>query len=309
MTPCLLHVGHGGGFDPFAVFADTGLDFLRLLPFLFLACLLSEWLSSRASRARLILSGGGRLGPLFGAIFGVIPQCGLSAAAARLYSARLVSLGTLLAVFLSTSDEMLPVLLAGGIAPLKVILLVLLKLGAALAVGFLVDAFVKGAKGEASLDDILEDDTPCPCGCGSIGDQRGWVSLLFGALRHTLVISFYLFLTMLAFAFAVSLVGEERLADLLSSAGIFSVLLSALVGLIPNCAVSIVLSELWAVGAISTGSLLAGLLVGAGVGLLVLFRINRPLSDTLRIVLLLLGFGILFGLLVDLSGIGWLLSP
>ena len=114
---------------------------------------------------------------------------------------------------------------------------------------------------------------------------------------------------MLAFAFAVSLVGEERLADLLSSAGIFSVLLSACVGLIPNCAVSIVLSELWAVGAISTGSLLAGLLVGAGVGLLVLFRINRPLSDTLRIVLLLLGFGILFGLLVDLSGLGLLLSP
>lgn len=307
MTLALLHAEHSHGFDFFAAFADTALDFLRILPFLFIACCLSEWLSRSSRRARAALSGSGRLGPLFGALLGAIPQCGLSAAASRLYASRLLSLGTLLAVFLSTSDEMLPVLLAGGVPPLRVLLLVLVKVLVGLAVGFLVDA-VLGRRGLSTEPaPALDDDTPCACGCCSASDKTGWVSLLFGALRHTLVISFYLFLTMLAFALAVSAVGEERIAELLSSAGVLGVLLSALAGLIPNCAVSVVLSELWMVGAISTGALLAGLLVGAGVGLLVLLRINRPPLDTLRVLGLLLFFGVAFGLLFDLLPLGaWL---
>ena len=305
MIPALLHAEHTHGFDFFAVTAETALDFLRLLPFLFLACLLSEWLTRASTRARAALSGAGRLGPLFGSLLGIIPQCGLSAAAARLYSARLLSLGTLLAVFLSTSDEMLPILLAGGIKPLTILALVGTKCLFGLAVGFLVDLLIR-PKAPATDATIPDDGTSCPCGCCGSEGKVGWVSLLFGALRHTLVISFYLFLTMLAFALAVSAVGEGRLAELLSSAGILGVFLSALVGLIPNCAVSVVLSELWMVGAISTGSLLAGLAVGAGVGVLILFRINRPLFDTLRAIAVLLVSGILLGLLLDLTGLGLL---
>lgn len=309
MTLALLHAEHSHGFDIFAVLIDTALDFLRLLPFLFLACLVSEWLSRASSRARTALLRGGRLGPLFGSLFGILPQCGLSAAAARLYAARFLSLGTLLAVFLSTSDEMLPILLAGGVALPTVLALVGTKCLFGLIVGFLVDAVLKGREAPAPDALVPDDGTPCPCGCCGSDARSGWVSLLLGALRHTLVLSFYLLVTMLAFALAVSAVGEARLAELLCSTGGFGVLLAALAGLIPNCAVSVVLSELWTVGAISTGALLAGLAVGAGVGVLILFRLNRPLSDTLRAIAILLASGILLGLLFDLTGLGALLTP
>ena len=309
MSVAVLHAGHVRGFDFFAVLGETALDYLRLLPFLFLACLLGEWLSRSSARARAVLARGGRLGPLLGALLGVIPQCGLSAAAARLYAARLLSLGTLLAVFLSTSDEMLPILLAGGISPLTVLSLVGVKLLFAAAVGFFVDAVFRRSAPSDPEALSFDDGTPCPCGCCTPSGKSGWVSLLFGVVRHTLSISLYLFLTMLAFALAVSVLGEERFAALLSSAGVLGVLLSALAGLIPNCAVSVVLSELWMVGAISTGALLAGLAVGAGVGLLILFRINRPLRDTLRILALLLVFGASLGILFDLTGLGGLFVP
>ena len=309
MSIALLHAEHAGGFDFFAAFCDTALDFLRLLPFLFLACLLSRWLSRSSARARASLTRGRRLAPLFGALLGTVPQCGLSAAAARLYASRLLSLGALLAVFLSTSDEMLPILLAGGISPLTVLALVGVKFLFAAAVGFFVDAVLRRSARSVFEVSSLEKELPCPCGCSGSGGGSGGGSLLFGALRHTLSISLYLFLTMLAFQLAVSAVGEARLAELLSSAGMLGVFLSALVGLIPNCAVSVVLSELWAVGAISTGALLAGLSVGAGVGLLVLFRVNRPPRDTLLVTALLLALGILLGLLVDLSGLGAVLVP
>ena len=309
MTVALLHAEHAHGFDFFAVLGHTALDFLRLLPFLFLACLLSEWLSRASIRARAMLVRCGRLSPLFGALLGIIPQCGCSAAAARLYAARLLSLGGLLAVFLSTSDEMLIVLLSGGIAPLSVLALVGIKCLYALAVGFLVDALFRRRLTDAVETAVLDDGVSCPCGCCNSDGKTGWVSLLFGAVRHTLSISLYLFFTMLAFALAVSAVGEARLAELLSASGALGVLLSALAGLIPNCAVSVVLCELWTVGALSTGALLAGLSVGAGVGILILFRINRPHTDTLRLLALLLASGLLLGFAVDLTGLGALLTP
>lgn len=308
MISALLHASHGA-FDPFAVTVETLIEFLRLLPFLFLACLVSEWLTRSSRRARAMLSGGGALGPFFGSLLGAIPQCGLSAAAARLYAARLISIGTLLAVFLSTSDEMLIVLIAGGIPALTVLFLVVIKCLIGLAVGFAIDLLFRERSAPVADLDAIDDSSPCPCGCCGNRGGTGWVSLLFGAFRHTLSISFYLLLTMLGFALLLSAVGEARLGELLSSAGFLTPLLASLVGLIPSCAVSVVLSELWMVGAISTGSLLSGLLVGAGVGVLVLFRVNRPFSSTLKVIALLLGFGLGFGLLLDLTGIGALLRP
>ena len=309
MTVALLHAEHGGS-SLLSTLFSVSLEFLSLLPLLFLACLFCEWLSRSSFRVRGALARRGFFAPFFGALLGVIPQCGLSAAAARLYASRLLSTGTLLAVFLSTSDEMLPILLAGGIPPLKVLSLVGVKLVFAALAGCLVNAVLRREVPPAHEDpSLFSDDTPCPCGCGGSGGGSGWRPMLLGTLRHTLSISLYLFLTMLAFDVAVSAIGEARLAELLSSAGLLGVFLSALVGLIPSCAVSVVLSELWAVGAISTGALLSGLSVGAGVGLLVLFRVNRPPRNTLLVTALLLALGMLLGLLVDLSGLGAVLRP
>ena len=272
---------------------------------MFFAYLLTEWLAySAGARTRYIVSRGGRLAPIFGGLLGAIPQCGFSAATAGLYAARVLSLGTLFAVFLSTSDEMLPILLAGGVELGVVLKLIGFKCVVGILLGFAVDGvciLFASRPIEAAADDVELPLGTCSCGCGCGGERRGFPAVLLGALCHTLRVALYLFFTMLAFEIVVHLVGEDVIAHALSEAGLLTVLLAALVGLIPNCAASVVITELWVAGAIPTGAMLAGLLVGSGVGLLVLFRTNRPMRQNLIILAVLLVFGVSVGALTDLT--------
>lgn len=279
------------------VILDTLLDTLKLLPFLYLTYLLMEFLEHRAGGAtERLLASSGRVGPLLGGLLGILPQCGFSAAAAGLYAGRVVTVGTLLAVWLATSDEMLPILITGGASVGFMARFLGIKLLFGIAAGFAVDLLCRlfgKAERAPQIEEICEREH-CHC------DDHFALS----ALKHTLKITVFL----LAFSFALNtlihFIGEDRIAALVLNRPFLANLLSAIVGLIPNCASSVVLSELYLSEVISVGALLSGLCVNAGVGVLVLFRNNRPVRDSFRVVALLFGIGLLCGLLTDLTPLG-----
>ncbi len=267
------------------------------LPILYITYLIMELLEHRAGdRVNGLISRAGKVAPLFGGLLGAVPQCGFSAAAAGLYAGRVISLGTLLAVFLSTSDEMVPVLLAGRMPPLSVLLLVGVKATAAIVCGFAVDLLYRPNRTEGHVEELCEQD-----GCHCEGK-----SVFLAALWHALRVALFIFLASFVLHTAIGMVGEENIGNLAFNIPVVGHLLAALIGLIPNCAASVVLTELYLEGAMSLGAMLSGLLVGAGVGVLVLFRANRHLRENCAILLLLYGIGAVLGMLFDLIGLGGL---
>lgn len=298
------HTSHSGLFDRlggFGRFLDEVvwhgfIDTLKLVLVLFLTYLLMEFIEHKASdKARGIMTKAGDFGPAIGGVFGAVPQCGFSAAAANLYTGRVITLGTLIAVFLSTSDEMLPIMIAGNIKISKVLLIILYKTVVGIVMGFAIDLtfrFLNVKRREINIDEICENDE-CHC-------ERG---ILFSALHHTLSVSLFIFVVTVAINAAMFFIGYENLASGVLSIPVISHLISGVVGLIPNCASSVALTRLAMSGVISTGAMMSGLFAGAGVGLLVLFKMNRHAKENAIVVALLLGIGVLFGLLTDLIGI------
>ncbi len=279
----------------------TLLDTLKIVPFLFLTYFFMELLEHKSGNvATNWLKTSGKIGPLAGAVVGAFPQCGFSAAATGFYTGRIITTGSLVAVWLSTSDEMLPILIAGG-APFEFIIKVIsFKMLVGILAGFSIDlvsrAFRKmknSPEKEPCIEEVCEREG---CGC----NERFWMS----ALRHTLGITVFI----LIFSFALNLlihgIGEDKLASLVLDKPVLSNILAATLGLIPNCASSIVLTELYLDGIISIGSMLSGLLVGAGVGVALLFRNNRPLRDSFRVVAILWCIGTLVGIITDITPLG-----
>ncbi len=296
------------------VILDTLLDFLKTLPFLFLTYLLLEFLEHKmGARTRAVLRGAGPFAPAVGGLLGAVPQCGFSAAAAGLYAGRVLTLGTLFAVFLSTSDEMLIIVLSnvteGTFAPWSVLRILGGKVVIGILCGTLIDAGVRlcGRFRRGEEPHTHEEEMHAHIGKLCAHDHCGCEGGIFrSALRHTLEIGGFLLLVTFALNTVVHFVGQDVLADFLRGRGALSCLLSALVGLIPNCAASVVVTELYLAGALSVGALYAGLLTGAGVGILVLCRANRPWWHNLLIIVSLWGIGALFGSLIDLCGFEWL---
>ena len=281
----------------------TALDVLRLLPFLYLSYLLMEFLEHKSGDAAANwLQRSGKIGPLIGGAFGVVPQCGFSAAATGLYTGRIITVGTLLAVYLSTSDEMLPILISHGTPWTFVLKILATKLLIGVAAGFVTDlligAFQKKRRTEShpQIEELCEREH---CRCGE--------HYALSALWHTLRVAAFVLIFTFVLNLAVEVVGEDRLASLVLNRPILSNVLAALVGVIPNCASSVVLTELYLGGILNVGAMLSGLLVNAGIGLALLFRNNRPVLDSLRILLLLWMIGVGVGILVDLTPLaGWL---
>lgn len=292
-----LHAeGHSGaGFFGFAeqVLLHSLLDTLKLIPFLFLTYLLMEFIEHKAGeRVLSVASRAGKLGPIFGSALGAVPQCGFSAAAANLFTGRVISIGTLIAVFLSTSDEMIPILLGGGIAPTTVMKIVAYKLLVAIAIGYAIDIVrhIFGKEREKiNIDEICERDN-CHC-------ERG---IFHSALHHTLTITAFVFAITLAISSLVYFVGEDTIGGIVNAIPFASHLICALIGLIPNCAASVALSSLYADGIISAGAMVSGLFPGAGVGLIVLLRVNKHTKENAAIIGILLAVGFIFGILFDL---------
>lgn len=267
-------------------------DSWLLLIFLFGTYAVMEYLEHRmGDNARAALQKAGRVGPVIGAVLGVVPQCGFSAAASNLYAGRVITLGTLLAVYLSTSDEMLPVMISAQ-APIGTILGILaVKVVVGMAAGLVTDTVwrPRTVKGD-TIHELCEHEH-CDC------EHKG---ILRSALKHTVQTGIFVVLITLVLNLALELVGEEALAGVLLDEPVLGPVVAGLVGFIPNCAASVVITELYLSGVIGFGTMLAGLLVGAGVGLLVLLRVNPHRAENLRIAAILYGIGAAVGIAAEL---------
>ncbi len=273
--------------------ADSFIDSVKLLPFLFLTYLAMEYLEHKAGqKMQEAIRRAGRGGPVIGSILGAFPQCGFSTVASNLYAGRIITAGTLIAIFLSTSDEMLPVMISENIE-LTVILEILgVKVAVGILAGFFFDFILRGKKKELQIEHLCEQHH-CHC------EEGIWKS----ALHHTLEIFLYIMVISLALNLLLAWIGEDVLADLVLNRPVVGEMAAALVGMIPNCAASVIITQLYLNGVLSAGAMTAGLLSGSGVGLLVLFRVNDDYRENFRILGLLYVTGVLGGMLVNRLGI------
>ncbi len=279
------------------IFLDSILDCLKLIPFLYVSYLLVEYAEHRMSaRTKELIYRAGKAGPVLGALVGIIPQCGFSAAAAGLFAGGMISPGTLLAVFWSTSDEMLPILVSEHIGADTIGKILLVKAAAAALLGLLADLAAERMSGRRNRI----PDHPDMCEYGHCGCQEH--GIWYSALIHTVQTGAFIFLISLVTGIAM------EWADL-SGTGLFAGIpalqeaVAALVGMIPNCAASVLITELFLEGIIGSGALFAGLLCGAGTGLLVLFRENRSLKVNLAVTAALYGGGLAAGMIAGSLGI------
>ncbi|WP_230397610.1 putative manganese transporter [Novisyntrophococcus fermenticellae] len=288
------------------VLKDTLIDSLKLIPFLFLTYLVMEYLEHKTGeKSRAVIQKTGKYGPLIGGIIGIIPQCGFSAAAASLFAGGILSAGTLLAIFLSTSDEMLPIFISESVAPVTIFRILGMKILLGAVSGFLIDFFQRLPKKtrrqeknghmheEKDIHSLCEHEH-CHC------EEEG---IFKSAVIHTVQITLFIFVISLAIGLAVELVGQERIGSIASSRPVAGVFLAALIGLIPNCASSVAISQLYLNGILGSGQMMAGLLVGAGVGLLVLFRTNKNVRENLKITGMLYALGVFWGILIEVTGV------
>lgn len=275
------------------VLLDGVIDSVKLIPFLLVTYLIMEYLEHKTStRTHAVIRKAGKLGPLVGSIAGVFPQCGFSAAASNLYSGGIITAGTLLAVFLSTSDEMLPIFISETVDVRIILLVLLLKLVLGMVTGFIVDFLFRFHPSPIRYKEIhsMCESEHCKCDEG----------IFKSAVKHTTKIFVFIFLISVVLNFLIELGGEERLAAILSGHAVVGPLITGIVGLIPNCASSVVITQLYLENMISFGSMMSGLLVGAGVGLLILFRTNKRWKENLSILGILLCSGVLWGIIIDL---------
>lgn len=286
----------------FDLFLDSLLDGLKdgawSLPVLFVAYLLMELLERSQKLNEEILHGySHKAGPLLGGLLGVVPQCGISGAAATLFSTGSVTVGTMLAVFFATSDEMLPIMLSsvadGDIRLSSILLIVLGKAALGVALGYLADLLLtKYIRSQKNIHGFCEREH---CACD---EEEG--NVFVSALKHTLKIAVMLIAVNVILNFVLGMIGVERLSGSVLNRPIIGEILLALVELIPNCSVSVVITESYLSGLIGLGGLFAGLLSNAGIGLLVLFRTNKNLKENLVITSTLYGLSAAAGIVITL---------
>lgn len=277
----------------------TVADVLGLLPFLFITYLVMELLEHyTGSKFNKVIQNSGKWGPFAGAVLGVMPQCGFSAAAAGFYSGRVIGIGTLLAVFLSTSDEMLPILLSESVPIITIVKILATKAAIACASGYLASfvyqQFFPKKEGHMDIHVVCEEEH---CSC-----EEG---VLRSAFKHTIKIFFYIFVIAFLLNAVIEGVGEDSLTHVFSNNPVVGQMIASLVGLIPNCASSVVITQLYLKGVISAGMMMSGLLVNAGIGSLVLIRLNKNMKQNVGIITALYGFGVVWGILIDVLGIAF----
>lgn len=279
----------------------TLLEALKLVPFLFLTYLAMEFLEHKTGdKTKHVVKKAGKWGPLIGGIAGAVPQCGFSAAASNLYAGRVITLGTLIAIYLSTSDEMLPILISAKASVKTIGGILLAKVVIGVVAGFVIDFVMSRSEKKHGHDHHHEHEHEhihelCEhehCNC-----EQGIVR---SAIKHTLQITFFIILITFALHLVLEFVGEDALANLILNKPVLGPVLAGIVGLIPNCASSVVITQLYLEGAMGLGAMMAGLLVGSGVGLLVLFRVNPEKKENFKILGLLYAIGVVTGIVIEL---------
>lgn len=289
---------------------DAFLDALKVLPILLVVYLLIEWIEYKnfaKAGSELLLKG--KLSPLLGALFGSVPQCGFSVASTELFAKGSLSAGALVAVYIATSDEAIPIMLSHPDRIVDMLLLLAIKIALALIVGYAVLILWKRRlphserqieHGHDDHDDHDDDKHHGAIGCCHHDVEGGsgfeWVH----PIVHCLKITLYIFIINLIMTLIVAFIGEDRLVDFLGRSVPVQPILALLVGLIPNCASSVVLTELYMLGGLELGSIVAGLTVNAGLGFMVLYKENRNLKENLALTAIIVIAGLVGGYVINL---------
>ena len=276
------------------IIKDTVFDVIKIIPFLLVAFLILEYIEHKMSKKNSqYLINNKKIGPIVGGVLGTFPQCGFSAMATKLFSSHVITMGTLIAVYLSTSDEMLPILISKGTNIIIILKIIGIKLIIGILFGFIIDLIYHTKENYHTHihHECLHDHCHCEEG------------ILKSSLHHTMSITLYLFLITLFLNFLIYYIGEDAISSFLANKSMLNYFLASLVGLIPNCASSVVITELYLNELISLGSLLSGLLTGCGVGLLILFRTNKNVKENIVILILIYSIGVICGALIDLIGV------
>ena len=281
------------------VIEDALIDSIKLLPFLFITYLIMEYIEHKTSnKSKEAIKKSGRFGPIIGSILGIFPQCGFSVSATNLYAARVITLGTLISVYLSTSDEMLPILISEAVPVTTIIKILGIKLIIGMIAGILIDLCLrlknKNKVEEEKIVDLCEKEH-CHCDHG----------IVKSALKHTLSIFIFILIITLLVNIAIYFIGEESIASFIEINPVLGPVLAGIIGLIPNCASSVILTQLYLENIVTATTMISGLLVNAGVGLAVLFKMNKGIKQNILIVILLYSIGVISGLILQLIGINF----
>ena len=302
------------------VFLDALMDTVKMLPLLLVIYIGIELLEYKfGNKIILMVQKAGVAGPAIGALAGSLPQCGISVVATALYTQRLATIGTLLAVYLATSDEAIPIILSQPDKAGLILPLLLTKIFIALVAGYTIDlffrkankstlthikAYTRGEDDQRHNHSIVIDKEAC-CGHSTSSSANKFKpkEIFLHPVIHTAKIFVFIFAVSLLINAAVFLMGEEAFGKLFSGHTFFQPFMAALIGLIPNCAASVAITGLYLKGAITYGSLIAGLCASAGLGILVLFREEKEIKEIFKILGLLFGISVLVGLLIQYIGL------
>ena len=271
---------------------DGLLDTLKVLPYLLVTFIILELLEHKLNKSNeKILSKNKKYGPFLGGILGALPQCGFSSMASNLFSNKVITMGTLIAVFLSTSDEMLPIMISEHTNILVILKIIGFKVVIGILIGFIVDLLYK-RKDNKILENINDTCEKEHCSCGNHG-------IILSSIKHTVKIGMFILVANILINLIIFKVGEENLSNILLQKNLLTYFLASLIGLIPNCASSVIMTELYLQEFITIGTLLSGLLTGSGIGILLLFKANKNIKENMLILSIIYFVGVFIGMIVD----------
>lgn len=276
------------------IILDTLIDVLKLIPFLFIVFLLMEYMEHKLSKkSSKIIKKAGKFGPFLGSLLGALPQCGFGVAATNLFATKIITIGTLISIYLSTSDEMLAILISNKVSLSFIIYVLVIKIVIAFICGYIIDLiFSKRVSNKREIKNFCEEEH-CHCENG----------ILKSAIHHTLNIAFFILVVEFILNTSIHYLGKDYIAKFLMGNTVYGSFLTSLLGLIPNCASSVIITELFISGTIKFGSLIGGLLTGSGVSLLVLFKVNKNLKENISILVILYLIGAITGLIINIIGL------
>ncbi len=278
------------------IIEETLIDGIKLLPFLLITYIIMEYIEHKTSnKTKDMIKKSGKFGPLIGSLLGAVPQCGFSVVATNFYAARVITLGTLISVYLSTSDEMIPIFISEGASIITLLKILGIKILIGMIAGFVIDFVLRLRKKDSEEERIIDLCEKEHCHC-----EKG---ILKSALKHTINIFIFILIITFVINIIIHLVGEETIGNFVQSNVILGPVLGGIIGLIPNCASSVILTQLYLQNVIPVSTMISGLLVGAGVGLIVLFKMNKGIKQNLKITALLYTIGVLSGVIIQILGI------